>query len=120
MRYSCNWQGQNHRNMRQFLVFVRKECYHIFRDRRTLLILFGMPVILIVLFGFAITNEIHHSPIAVLDEAQDTYSRRLTERITSNGYFDLYQNLHSVREIEPLFKKGAVRMVIPADVDSDF
>ena len=51
--------------MREFFVFVRKECYHIFRDRRTLLILFGMPVVLIVLFGFAITNEIRNVKIAV-------------------------------------------------------
>ncbi|MFA6820420.1 MAG: ABC transporter permease, partial [Bacteroidaceae bacterium] len=44
--------------MKQFLSFVRKEFYHIFRDKRTILILFAMPVVQILLFGFAITNEV--------------------------------------------------------------
>lgn len=98
--------------MRQFLVFVRKEFYHIFRDKRTLLILFGMPVILIVLFGFAITNEIHHVQIGVLDNARDAYSQQMVQKITSSGYFEVNQNLRSADEIETAFRKGDVKMVI--------
>ena len=44
--------------MKQFIAFVRKEFFHIFRDRRTMLILLGMPVVQIILFGFAITTEV--------------------------------------------------------------
>ena len=44
--------------MKQFISFVRKEFYHIFRDLRTMLILLGMPVVQIILFGFAITTEV--------------------------------------------------------------
>jgi ABC-2 type transport system permease protein len=43
--------------MKQFLSFVRKEFYHVFRDSKTLLMLFGLPIVQIVLFGFALTNE---------------------------------------------------------------
>ncbi|WP_119079438.1 ABC transporter permease [Chitinophaga alhagiae] len=98
--------------MREFLVFVRKECYHIFRDRRTLLILFGMPVVLIVLFGFAITNEVRNVKIAVLDQAKDTYSRQLTDRITASGYFTVDRYLASEKDIEPVFREGEVKVVV--------
>lgn len=98
--------------MRQFIVFVRKEFYHIFRDKRTLLILFGMPVILIVLFGFAITNEIHHVQIGVLDNARDAYSQQMIQKMTSSGYFTVRQHLRSADEIEPAFHKGDIKLVV--------
>ena len=47
--------------MKQFIAFVKKEFYHIFRDRRTMLILLGMPVVQIILFGFAISTEVRMS-----------------------------------------------------------
>lgn len=53
--------------MKQFISFVRKEFYHIFRDLRTMLILLGMPVVQIILFGFAITTEVKNVKVAVLD-----------------------------------------------------
>ena len=56
--------------MKQFGIFIQKELYHIFRDRRTLLILLGMPVVLVLLFGFAITNEIDNARIAILDQSK--------------------------------------------------
>ncbi|WP_423738016.1 ABC transporter permease [Chitinophaga caseinilytica] len=98
--------------MKQFFEFVKKECFHIFRDRRTLLILFGMPVVLIVLFGFAITNEIRHARIAVLDQSQDPLSHGLVRKITASTYFDLAENLRSEKDIMPAFRKGDIRMVI--------
>ena len=53
--------------MKQFFVFIRKEFYHIFRDKRTMMILLGMPVIEIILFGFAISTEVKNVRVAVLD-----------------------------------------------------
>lgn len=108
--------------MRQFLAFVKKECYHIFRDRRTLLILFGMPVILIILFGFAITNEIHQAKIAVLDQSNDQYSRQLIRKMTASGYFSIQKQLQSATEIEAAFREGDIKMVIviPANFGLDF
>ena len=54
--------------MKRFIGFVKKEFYHIFRDRRSLFILFGMPIAQILLFGFAITNEINNVDIAIYDK----------------------------------------------------
>lgn len=98
--------------MKQFFVFVRKECYHIFRDKRTLLILFGMPLVLIILFGFAITNEIHHVQIAVLDQSRDSYSQRLVQKMTASRYFTVSRYLSGDKEIEPVFRQGEVKMVV--------
>ena len=53
--------------MKQFISFIRKEFFHIFRDRRTMLILLGMPIVQIILFGFAITTEVKNVRVAVLD-----------------------------------------------------
>ena len=55
----------------QFLAFVKKEFYHIFRDKRTLFILLGMPIMQILIFGFALTNEVMNTKIAVLDNSKD-------------------------------------------------
>ncbi|WP_143307470.1 ABC transporter permease [Chitinophaga vietnamensis] len=98
--------------MHQFFVFVRKEFYHIFRDRRTLLILFGMPVVQIILFGFAITNEIKHAKIAVLDESRDACSQRLVQQMAASGYFEVATYLRNNKEIETAFKKGDIKMVL--------
>ncbi|PSL48257.1 ABC-2 type transport system permease protein [Chitinophaga niastensis] len=108
--------------MHQFLVFVRKEFYHIFRDKRTLLILFGMPVVQIILFGFAITNEIREAKIAVLDQSHDYYSRRLTDKLVASGYLITDQYLQSNNQVETAFKAGEIKMVvvIPAKFGEDF
>ena len=63
--------------MKQFFAFVRKEFYHIFRDRRTMLILLGMPVVQIILFGFAISTEVKNVRVVVLDPSNDVMTRRL-------------------------------------------
>ncbi len=62
-----NWPGEQKEEskMKQFIAFVKKEFYHVFRDRKTLLLLFGMPIVQIVLFGFALTNEIKNSKIVI-------------------------------------------------------
>ena len=57
--------------MKRFLGFVKKEFFHIFRDYRTLLILFGMPAVQLLLFGYVITNEITNARIAVYDLSKD-------------------------------------------------
>ena len=56
------------KTMKQFFSFVKKEFYHIFRDKRTMFILLGMPIVQIIIFGFALTNEVKNSRIAVLDQ----------------------------------------------------
>lgn len=64
--------------MKQFLSFVQKEFHHIFRDRRTMLILLGMPIVQIILFGFAITTEVKNVKVAVLDYSKIFQPDRLS------------------------------------------
>ena len=63
--------------MKRFIGFIKKEFYHIFRDRRSLIILFGMPIAQILLFGFAITNEINNVDIAILDHSKDANTKEI-------------------------------------------
>ena len=98
--------------MKRFWGFVVKEFFHIFRDYRTLLILFGMPAVQLMLFGFVLTNEIKDARIAVLDLSKDETTRKLTEKITSSGYFLLDRNLSSFSQIDPAFREGNIKMVI--------
>lgn len=62
--------------MKQFIAFIRKEFYHILRDRRTMLILIGMPVVQIILFGFAISTEVRDVKTAVLISSSFPIARR--------------------------------------------
>lgn len=103
--------------MNRFYAFVKKEFYHILRDYRTMLILFGMPIAQIMLFGFAITNEIKDAHIAILDPSRDYTTRRLNEKLLSSGYFILDQYLNTPSEIEPVFKEGKVKVVVIYDDD---
>mgnify|MGYP000969135885 CR=1 FL=1 len=73
--------------MNRFFAFVRKEFLHILRDRRTLLILFGLPFVQVLLFGFALTNEIKNAKIAILDNDKSVHSQQITARLLSSGYF---------------------------------
>lgn len=103
--------------MKRFRGFLKKEFYHIFRDRRTLLILFGMPIAQIMLFGFAITNEIKDAKIAILDNSKDEVTQQVTNKILSSGYFILFRNLQSNDQIEEVFKSGKVKEVIVFESD---
>ena len=75
--------------MKRFFSFVRKEFYHIFRDKRTMLILLVMPIVMIVLFGFAITTEVKNARLAILDYSQDEVTTRIREHFAQNRYFTL-------------------------------
>ncbi len=92
--------------------FIIKEFYHIFRDVRTMIILFGMPVVQILLFGFAITNEVKDARIAVLDLSKDEMTREITDKIIASGYFRLESYLENYSEIEEQFRSGKIKMVV--------
>jgi ABC-2 type transport system permease protein len=98
--------------MKRFRGFVVKEFYHIFRDYRTLLILFGMPAVQLMLFGYVLTNEIKDAKIAIYDPSKDVATRKITDKILSSGYFILEKNLNSVSEIEPVFRQGEVKLAL--------
>lgn len=98
--------------MKQLLSFVIKEFHHVFRDRKTLLMLFGLPIAQIILFGFALTNEIKNAKIIVVDYAKDAASRQIIDKIEASKYFDVENSLSSHEEIEAAFKEGKIKMAI--------
>lgn len=98
--------------MKQFFAFVKKEFFHIWRDKSTLLILLGMPVVQIIIFGFALTNEVKNSKIAVLDNAKDNASVSLTRELDASRYFDLEKNLSSYQQVEEEFRKGKIKLAV--------
>lgn len=101
--------------------FVRKEFYHILRDRRTLFILLGMPLVQIILFGFALTNEVKNADIAILDQSRSEAAAGLIRRIDASRYFSVRQSLHSYRDIGQAFRKNTVKivLVLPAAFGDD-
>lgn len=98
--------------MMTFISFIKKEFYHIFRDKRTLLILFGMPVIMTVLFGYAIRNDIGSSRIAIVDEAHDQYSGQLIRKINASEYFEVVRVLPNENSLSASFRKDEESLVL--------
>jgi ABC-2 type transport system permease protein len=98
--------------MKQFISFIKKEFAHVLRDRKTLFILFGMPVVQILIFGFALTNEVKNAQIVVMDEAKDVYTQRIITRIAASSYFKINQTLVSNKQIENEFKKGKIKLAV--------
>jgi ABC-2 type transport system permease protein len=98
--------------MQQFWAFVKKEFLHIWRDQQTLLILFGMPIAQIMIFGFALTNEVKNARIAVLDPSLDLSSTAITQKLDASRYFDIEQTIRTPVEIQQAFQKGKIRMAV--------
>ncbi|MCW1149046.1 ABC transporter permease [Flavobacterium lacisediminis] len=98
--------------MKRFKGFVKKEFYHIFRDKRSLFILFGMPIAQILLFGFAITNEINNVDIAILDYAKDAESEKIIQKIKASKYFNIENQIDNEKAIESEFKNGKIKAVL--------
>src|SRR6188472_3289586 len=107
--------------MKQLFAFIQKEFYHVFRDRRTLLILFGLPVVQIVLFGFALSSEVKNIGIAVLDNAHDANSTQIVNRISTSSYFVMKAPVSNYADIENRFKEGSIKcaLLFPADFGAD-
>lgn len=98
--------------MKEFIAFVKKEFYHIFRDRRTMLILLGMPVIEIILFGFAISTEVKNVRMAVFDPSNDAVTRKMIDRLDASEYFTLTTRFRSPQEMETAFRKNQIDMAV--------
>lgn len=107
--------------MKQFFAFVKKEFYHVLRDRRTLLILFGMPVAQILIFGFALTNEVKDAKLLIVDQAKDVSSQKIIAEISASRYFKIENAVSDPKQIEPVFQKGGIHLAIvfPANFNHD-
>ena len=98
--------------MKPFAAFVRKEFCHIFRDRRTLLILLGLPVALLLILGFAISTEVENSRLMVWAPTSDATVRRVVARLAGNPRFVYAGQLHSVAEVNRAFRRGEADVVV--------
>jgi ABC-2 type transport system permease protein len=98
--------------MKRFMAFVRKEFLHIFRDFRTLIILFGIPAAQILIFGYAVRTDLKDAGIAVLDNARDGVSKELIQKIEASEFFYVKRHLSSYEEIDAAFRKGQIKAVI--------
>jgi ABC-2 type transport system permease protein len=98
--------------MKLFLAFITKEFKHILRDTRTLIILFGMPIVQIILFGFALTNEVKDSRIGILDYSKDQASQQIIQELDASRYFDVEANFSNPKQIDQAFKEGKIRLAV--------
>lgn len=106
-----------HFNFQRFAAIVRKEFIQIRRDRVSMAIPFVLPIVMMFLFGYAVTTEVDHLPTAVYDQDRSAMSRLYIEKYVSSDYFDVVANVSSERELAELVDKGEVKagILIPAD-----
>lgn len=84
----------------------------MWRDKRSLFILFGMPLMQILIFGFALTNEVKNTRIAILDNANDETSQAIIHELEASRYFDIHQNIASYAQLEPAFREGRIKLAV--------
>ena len=96
--------------MKQFIAFVIKETKHILRDKRTMLILFGMPVVMMLLFGFAITTDVKNVRTVVVTSEMSPRTQRAVERLAQSEYFIITQTVNTPREAEQLIRSQKADM----------
>ena len=98
--------------MKQFISFVLKESRHILRDRRTMLILFGMPVVLMLLFGFAITNDVKNVRTVVVTSHMDHLTKSVTDRLAASEYFNITATTGTSSQAEMLIRNQQADMAV--------
>jgi ABC-2 type transport system permease protein len=100
---------------------MRKEFLHIWRDRRTLILILLQPVIMMLLFGYALTSDVKHTPMAVWDQNNTSSSRALVDRFRQSQYFDTKYYVSTYKDIEYLIDGSHVKsaLIIPPDYASD-
>jgi ABC-2 type transport system permease protein len=103
--------------MKRFLGFVRKEFLHIFRDFRTMIILFGIPVVQILLFGFVVSTDLKNAPVAFLDLSKDEITQKVSDKICSSDFFRRGETLLSYNDIDKILRKNKIKAVIIFEKD---
>lgn len=98
--------------MKQFLSFVQKEFYHILRDRRTLLVIIGMPVVQILLFGFAINTEVSDLRVVIYAPEIDGYTHEVAQLFEHNSYFAYKGFASSITEVEEMMRQERLDLAI--------
>lgn len=98
------------REMKQFIAFVIKETKHILRDKRTMLILFGMPVVMMLLFGFAVTTDVKNVRTVVVTSKMSPRTQQAVERLAQSDYFIITQTVNAPQDAERLIRSQKADM----------
>ncbi len=98
--------------MKEFVASIRKEFLHIFRDKRTILIVMIMPVVQIILFGFAISTEVNEVRVAVCGDLSDPQVDKIVDRISHNKYLTVNMMISDPEEIEGLFRRNMADVAV--------
>ncbi len=104
-------------NLRRLKAVARKEFLHVLRDPRSLMMGIGMPMMLLFLFGYALTMDVDRVPLVVWDQSQSVESREFISRFSGSRYFDLRISTDNYRQIEDAIdrREALIALVIPAD-----
>lgn len=102
-------------NLHRFRSVVAKEFIHIFRDPPSLIIAIAMPIIFTFLFGFAVTTDVNHIPMAIMDNDMTLESKTLTDKFLNSDYYKLVGAVHEEKAIETMMDKGDIKaaLIIP-------
>ncbi len=92
--------------------FIHKEFLHVFRDKRTLLIMFGLPIAQILIFGYALTNEVKNARLLVVDPTSDVVSKQLVQKIDAGSYFTVTHIEKNAQNLEKYFKNGEAQCAL--------
>jgi ABC-2 type transport system permease protein len=98
--------------LRHIWAVTRKEFHHIVRDRSTLILVLFTPTLLLLLMAYALTVDIQHVPLAILDYDQSQSSRAFVQQITAGQDLDVYAYVASMDEIEGLLMRGKVKAAV--------
>ena len=98
--------------MKQFISFVIKEARHILRDKRTMLILFGMPVVLMLLFGFAITTDVKNVRTIVVTSSMDHLTQQAIDRLAASEYFNIIATVPMPQDAERMIRNQKADLAV--------
>lgn len=106
--------------LKQLAAFTNKEFLHLLRDKRTLLIMFGLPIALVLIFGFALTNEVKNATLLVVNPSHDYMASQIAEKINASKYFTLVAEEPSTEKMEQYFKDATIQvaLIFPTDFSS--
>ncbi len=98
--------------MNAFISFVIKETRHILRDKRTVMILFGMPLVMMLLFGFAISNDIQNVRVVMVNSSIDDRTQEIAQRLDASEYFTITHVVGTPTEAEHLIRSRRADMAV--------
>ena len=120
MRFLLSWRDNPTDkvfSMKEFWSFIIKETQHIMRDRRTMMILFGMPIILMLIFGFAISTDVRNVRTVVIMSQIDHQIQRMINALDESEYFKVLYKVHTPAEAEQLIRNQKADMGIVFSTD---